>query len=61
VHTHETLGIRNGQRRCTELKHKEARALKEREELATIIGGALQKSTSKPTSEKRERVKIRGF
>jgi hypothetical protein len=37
LHMHKTHGIKGGQRQCIELKHKEAWALKEREELATII------------------------
>jgi hypothetical protein len=36
---HKTPNIRDGQRRCIESKDKEAHALKEREELVTIIGG----------------------
>jgi hypothetical protein len=37
LHMYKTPGIRGGQRQCIELKHKEAWALKERGELATII------------------------
>jgi hypothetical protein len=49
---HKTPSIRNGQRQCTKSKHKEARALKEREELAAIVGIASQKNASKSTSKK---------
>jgi hypothetical protein len=41
------------------LKHKGAHALKEREELAVIVGGASQKSASEPMSRKQERAKIK--
>jgi len=34
----ETPSIRDGQRRFTKSKHKEAQALKERKELGAIIG-----------------------
>ncbi len=40
LHTHKTPSIRDGQRRFTKLKHKEAQALKERKELGGDIGGA---------------------
>jgi hypothetical protein len=58
---HERLGIRDGQKQCTKLKNKETRALKERKELTTIAGKALQESTFEPMSKKRKRVEVRGF
>jgi hypothetical protein len=58
---HETLGIKGGQRRCTKSKHEEARALREREELATIIRSASQESTFEPTNEKQKKVGVGGF
>jgi hypothetical protein len=61
LHTHEKLGIIDGQRRCTKSKHKEAWALKEREELVVIVGGALQKSAFELVNRKREKTKGKGF
>jgi hypothetical protein len=48
-HTH---GIRNSQRRSTKSKHKEARALKEKEELVAIVRGTLQENACQPGNKR---------
>jgi hypothetical protein len=58
---HKTPSIKDGQKRCTKLKHKEAWALKGRKELTTIARGVSQESTSEPTSRKLKRMGVRGF
>jgi hypothetical protein len=55
------IGIRNSQRRCTKAKHKEAWALREREELITIVIGTSRESAFEPMSGKQERMRIKGF
>jgi hypothetical protein len=42
-------------------KHKEACALKETKELATIVRGGSQKNAFEPTSKKREKSRVKGF
>jgi len=49
---HKTPCIRNGQKQCTKSKHKEARALKEKEKLTNIIGRVTQNSAFEPISGK---------